>query len=638
MLRARPDDRKVLYKNKEELVRLCRKWSRALEYGSDKLLNDADVIIAALDARPDALSVAGPRVRSNRAAVLQIVAKHGPSLAHAAPGLQDDREVVLCAVEQAPSSFSHASPRLREDRQVALAAAARNGALVGSMAAWLRHDAQIVAAALNQLGGRVLELVPERWRGDKAYVLEAVASYGRALGFASPELRNDLQVVLRAMASDPLAYYDASDAMRCDKRVLLASVRRTPATLGHWHPELYDAELALAAVQHGPAGLRYVPDAVSQLEHVALAAVERDVACFRQLPVAARQHTAVALAAVRKECGELEHVPHAFRCVARDVVLAALAGGRRAHDHVPHELRLDKDVARAMVAAAGVALKELPWQLQSDRSIVSDAVSQDGRAFEFAAPQLRSDADILYMALLSWPAAMGYAGAALRSDRGVVLNAVQICGISLLYADAAFRSDEELVRVALVHNHECTHDVTPPPSLVKWLPLEMRDNADLMRTAVLHRESEHPFVSVRLMGIRARNCRSRRARLTLLLCLRRALYPVHALFEAIVLQAGLWETPVWSDAVNRRVFFGGGCNMFAPRPALPTGYTWKHGEPVAADGEDEDDEYDAEDDAEYDDLRWCMSDCVSRDLLCFERRGRVYRYSYGAGGFRETRW
>eukprot|EP00929_Paragymnodinium_shiwhaense_P096372 TRINITY_DN57952_c0_g1_i1.p1 TRINITY_DN57952_c0_g1~~TRINITY_DN57952_c0_g1_i1.p1 ORF type:complete len:529 (-),score=92.09 TRINITY_DN57952_c0_g1_i1:475-2061(-) len=71
-----------------------------------------------------------------------------------------------------------------------------------------------VVLGLVKYEGKLLEFVDERYRSDKAVVMQAVASYGKALRFADEALRGDPDVAKAAVASDPAALEYVADTLR----------------------------------------------------------------------------------------------------------------------------------------------------------------------------------------------------------------------------------------------------------------------------------------------------------------------------------------------------------------------------------------------------------------------------------------
>lgn len=87
---------------------------------------DADVVLAALDEKPDNFKFAGNSLKGDRAFVLTAVQRHGEVLAFASKALRDNFKVVHAAVTQEPKALRFASDALRGDRGILVAVARKD--------------------------------------------------------------------------------------------------------------------------------------------------------------------------------------------------------------------------------------------------------------------------------------------------------------------------------------------------------------------------------------------------------------------------------------------------------------------------------------------------------------------------------
>jgi hypothetical protein len=102
------------YHNKQNLFIIVQQNGLALEYASDDLKNDREVVLAAVQQNGLALEYASDDLKNDREVVLAAVQQDGFALEYASTNLQDDKEVVNIASQQNPFSTEHASDRLKE--------------------------------------------------------------------------------------------------------------------------------------------------------------------------------------------------------------------------------------------------------------------------------------------------------------------------------------------------------------------------------------------------------------------------------------------------------------------------------------------------------------------------------------------
>jgi hypothetical protein len=112
---------------------------------------------------------------------------------------------------------------------------------------------------LNEVetNGLKLELVPDRWKGERAVVLAAVNENGLALEHARLVLQGDKQVVLTAVTKNGLALQYAQYPARGDEEVMSAAVQQSACSLCFLH-NFQNREVAIEALQIYPEGLQNV--------------------------------------------------------------------------------------------------------------------------------------------------------------------------------------------------------------------------------------------------------------------------------------------------------------------------------------------------------------------------------------------
>ena len=109
----------------EWLLRVAQN-GQALEFASDEIKADREVVATAVAAHGHALRCAAAELRADRDVVGAAVARNGGALQYASAAVRGDHTVVLAAVRQDGEALAYASAALRDDREVVQAAVAQD--------------------------------------------------------------------------------------------------------------------------------------------------------------------------------------------------------------------------------------------------------------------------------------------------------------------------------------------------------------------------------------------------------------------------------------------------------------------------------------------------------------------------------
>ena len=223
-----------------------------------------------------------------------------------------------------------------------------------------------------------LAAAPASLRGDKEFMLRAVALYGRALQWASAELKGDKQfmlaavacnryalkwiddkeVVLAAVARNGFALEYASDALKADKGFMLAAVALNGFTLGFSSDELKnDKEVVLAAVALNGFALGFASDALKADKGFILAVVAQNGLALEYASDELKNDKEVVLAAVAHDSSML-------RWASKAVILRLVAQNGLVLRYASDALKADKDVVATAMAENPLALEFAPEEYQ----------------------------------------------------------------------------------------------------------------------------------------------------------------------------------------------------------------------------------------------------------------------------------
>ncbi len=200
-------------------------WSVAknghtLEFASNALKNDFEVVSVAIAYFGKPLLYANKRLQNNKKIVLSAVAQYGYALSWTSEELRADREVVLAAVNNNGKSLYYASDNLRADKDVVLAAVKNNGYALEYANDSLRADIDIIMAAVMGDDGEAIVFASKKLRSNKNVVMAAASSapFGGVLENVGNKLRDDPEVVLAVLLS-------SSDSILIDVNLKFASDR-----------------------------------------------------------------------------------------------------------------------------------------------------------------------------------------------------------------------------------------------------------------------------------------------------------------------------------------------------------------------------------------------------------------------------
>lgn len=281
----------------------------------------------------------------------------------------------------------------------------------------IRNDREAVLGAVGQ-NEAALEYATEELKSDKAFVLEAVKTYGEAIRHAAAVLRGDREVVLAAICQNRLALRHASEELRADVGLVVEAMRNRGA--GH--------NLECAAEELG-APLEVVREASQELHPDGWKKkVLRDWQKLGVAPLATRSDKELVIEVVRDSWG------------------MALC-------HASETLRGDRDVVLEAVRLRGETLRFASDDVKGNREVVGEAVRESWHAFQYASEALRGDPDIALEAMTQSMEVLEYATQALRGDNAFMLRVVRCNGLALRFASEELRADPGLALEAFKQNN-----------------------------------------------------------------------------------------------------------------------------------------------------------------------------------------
>ncbi|EFC41494.1 predicted protein [Naegleria gruberi] len=221
----------------------------AIEFTSDELKRDREIISEAVRKEGNALLLASEEFRKDRELLIEAVKQYGRALQWAPKEFKNDREIDLFAVKEYGSAIDYTSSELKCDREFVLQAVKLNGMALQYVSFGLRNDREIVMEAVKQ-NGWALECVSRELRKDREIVVEAVKQNGTALEYAPEELRNDREIVLLAINQNISSFKYVSDELRNDREIAMLAVKKDGYAIEKTSSELRnDREIVTEAVK-----------------------------------------------------------------------------------------------------------------------------------------------------------------------------------------------------------------------------------------------------------------------------------------------------------------------------------------------------------------------------------------------------
>lgn len=271
-------------------IAVRRSKGRALEFVSERLKNNFDVVSRAVSNSGKMLEHASDNLRSDRGVVLCAVKNHGCALKYASKDLQNNKEVCVCALKQDKKAFTYISSNLRGDKEVILTALGLNDyAREYEKKDWCNSTRQAVMKAYlldgsdNESSGPVWEL-----RGDRDFIRFRFQQNLDVLKYASVILRGDRRVMLAAQwqVTPDETHQDLEESLWGSKEFVSCVVNREGRGLEYASTALRrDEAFVLSALKQDGQALAYATNDLKGRHGLVLAACSQHEEAIRYADV-----------------------------------------------------------------------------------------------------------------------------------------------------------------------------------------------------------------------------------------------------------------------------------------------------------------------------------------------------------------
>jgi hypothetical protein len=417
-----------------EVVQYCPCF---LQYASEPLRGDKDLVSFAIKINGEALQYASESLKDDRDLVYAAIEQNGSFLEHASEKLKGERAIVLFAVQKTGLSLKHASCIYLKDEEIVFEAIKQDAKAATLLSKKnLKKLGQTFIARILQSHGDSLQYFHVGIKNNRDLVLEACkSSEYNALRHASNELKSDLSLLC-----------NAPDTLKDNKAFMLEAVTFNGHALGCASQILRnDADLVLAAVKQSVSALEY---------------------------------SLIVLG------GSL------------DFYISALKINKDTREYVVKSIQSDKDLILRLLQVDGLALKFVGVELQDNLDFVIVAVGHDGNALEFASERLRAEESVVTIATNQNAEAYIFADIAweekhflsipripcsLRDNKTFMLRVVQNRGSLLQYASTELRSDRNIARYAVINDG----------SALGFVPEHLKRDAKIVKALAQHLSGEN---------------------------------------------------------------------------------------------------------------------------------------------------
>ena len=201
----------------EEFLKTVPMFEYLAEMLPNELLDNRELASDVIGRSPYALKFFSERLRSDKELVTLAISNDPYNLEFASDRLRGDKQFIQGVLVKNPAALHRVSDELKDDKSLVLSVLRNNPAVYSAASAKVQNDPDVlplIRAFLLSGQQRYIQTLPEKLRGDKEVVMEAVERNCSILESASIELRDDEEVVNKAIARSRHCLQYASSRLR----------------------------------------------------------------------------------------------------------------------------------------------------------------------------------------------------------------------------------------------------------------------------------------------------------------------------------------------------------------------------------------------------------------------------------------
>ena len=249
------------FKHNRTLISNYQNNPQRFKIASKKIKNDKNIVLAVMKKNGFLLEYTSDELKNDREVVIAAISNsNGQALKYASEQLKNDREVIFTALKYSSDLLKHASDEIKNDREIIIAALQKNASEYRSECVLkyvsddFKNDCEIVKIAIKN-SDYALRYASDKLKNDREFVMTAVKKNGHALQSASNELKNDHEIVMTAVKNSGYALQYASEQFKNDREIVMAAVKKNGSALEYASDELKtDREIAMTAMNNSYNG------------------------------------------------------------------------------------------------------------------------------------------------------------------------------------------------------------------------------------------------------------------------------------------------------------------------------------------------------------------------------------------------
>lgn len=243
----------------------------ALEYASDRLKNDEDIVLEALlkNNNKNLMRFVSPELKKDKDFIFFLVFNDIRFFTFCDKSLKNNKDFVLKVIKKGKNikniekySINHyISKTLKDDKDIILAGVSKEIFNYSCLSYKIRSDNKFMKK-LIEINYNILDFASDEVKNDKNFIKKVVGRNFGALEYASDRLKNDKDVVLEACKNGGGALIIASQNLQKDKDIILEAVKNCGEILKFlpkeilFNPRIVDKKILETALPTYPEAKR----------------------------------------------------------------------------------------------------------------------------------------------------------------------------------------------------------------------------------------------------------------------------------------------------------------------------------------------------------------------------------------------
>jgi hypothetical protein len=218
--------------DKDMVISAIRNNFVALQFASDRLVDDLDVVKEAINSKhPNAFGYASTRLRRDKEATMYAISKNGLAIRYASRQFLEDRDIAMVAVQNNGEVLEFLPKQFRNDRDIVIAAIINYPSAIQYSIEFRKDPDLIIFALQRDEDASLFTTVPELLRKNRDFLLRAVSTNGRVLQYLSDGNRSDPELVLVAVKQNGMCLKYTSSKIQDDKDIVAVAIENEPMSL-----------------------------------------------------------------------------------------------------------------------------------------------------------------------------------------------------------------------------------------------------------------------------------------------------------------------------------------------------------------------------------------------------------------------